>query len=200
MILSDQLFKRADPGCTYDIHYDDLVALFVGSYRFIHRDFTGFFLFLAQIHQKFIFDAFGCVTGELAAFFRLVAVDRLIRPIVPIDRRSSGSRTDELYFLTMWATSLRLYSIRVRRASSSPDMHRFIYSFSLSGVRGFLNASICFTLPAALPAAIKVICNILCRLCKNSAYPQIQIWIFIKNYKKTGKICTKCLKCENTVI
>ncbi|EDP25012.1 hypothetical protein COPEUT_02950 [Coprococcus eutactus ATCC 27759] len=42
-----------------------------------------------------------------------------------------------------------------------------------------------FLLPAALAATIKVVCNILCRLCKNSAYPQIQIWIFIKDYKKS---------------
>ena len=77
MIFRDQLFEWTAFRCTYDIHYNDLVALFVSSYRFIHRDFTGFFLFLAQIHQKFIFNAFGSVTGELTAFFRFIAVDRL---------------------------------------------------------------------------------------------------------------------------
>jgi len=43
-----------------------------------------------------------------------------INPMVPIEIKSSLSLMVELYFFTMWATSLKFLSISMFRASSSP--------------------------------------------------------------------------------
>lgn len=57
----------------------------------------------------------------------------LISPTVPIEIRSSESRLGVLYFLAICATSRRLCSMSLQRASWSPSDSRTIYAFSSSG-------------------------------------------------------------------
>jgi len=56
-------------------------------------------------------------------FSGLYVFTPLINPIEPIDIRSSCSTLDDAYFLQTCATSLRLCSIKIFLAFSSPIFH-----------------------------------------------------------------------------
>ena len=86
-------------------------------------------------------------------FWELKEFTAFIRPIVPIDIRSSDSAEDEEYFLAMCAARRRLCSIRRFLASVSPFYFFSISSFSSFGERGFGNE-------AAEEAIIKIMGNI----------------------------------------
>ena len=77
----------------------------------------------------------------------------LIRPIVPIDIRSSRFFSSA-YFFAMCATSLRLCSISTFFALSSPFAYKSRYFFSSLLFNGFGNVA----LPETYPASIKTVC------------------------------------------
>ena len=58
-----------------------------------------------------------------APFSGLKLLIPLIRPIVPIEIKSSWSTFELLYFLHTCATSLKFLSIKILRASSSPVLN-----------------------------------------------------------------------------
>ena len=64
-----------------------------------------------------------------------------IRPMEPIEMISSKSTEailpEVVYFLAIWATSLRLCSISRSLACVSPSLHLWIYSDSSSSLSGF---------------------------------------------------------------
>ena len=60
----------------------------------------------------------------------------LISPIEPIEIKSSGSILVELYFLVIWATNLKLCSIKIFLASSLPFLKSSKYFFSSSLLNG----------------------------------------------------------------
>ena len=61
MVGVDHIVQRTCAALTYDVHYDDLVSLFVSTDWLVHGHFPGFLFFLTQSHEKFIFNTFGCV-------------------------------------------------------------------------------------------------------------------------------------------
>ena len=60
----------------------------------------------------------------------------LIKPIVPIDNKSSWSIFVFKYFLHTWTTNLKFFSINKLRASSSFSANFSTTIFSSSGVNG----------------------------------------------------------------
>lgn len=64
-------------------------------------------------------------------------------PIVPMDIRSSASRPRVVYFFAICATSRRLCSMSLSRASSSPAASFFNSACSSSGVKAGGKAAFC---------------------------------------------------------
>lgn len=75
-------------------------------------------------------------------FFTLKLFTPLIKPIVPIESKSSWSIFVFAYFLQTWTTNLKFFSISRLRASSSPLDKFSMAIFSSSGVNGSGNKQV----------------------------------------------------------
>ena len=88
------------------------------------------------------FDGYHQFFNRMCIFFTLlyifvIAKQYFIRPIVPIEIRSSSSLSDVLYFLTIYATNRRFFSIRSSLALLSPTWYLLMHSSSSFALIGF---------------------------------------------------------------
>ena len=94
-----------------------------------------------------------------APFSGLKLLIPLIRPIVPIEIKSSWSTLELEYFLQTWATSLKFRSISILRASSSPVLNLSRYISSSLELKG--------SGKSCAPEIYPTVKTAVCRNCRN---------------------------------